>query len=206
MTDTKISYKIIIENYFCRKTVIYKEKNWPLLWKCVRVGWGPCGAFERSLDQSCDSTSRLGVETITHLHLHLDKRQIKENLLKTFSINKIQLFSYVNLRKYFNPSWPLRYDLRLQNTKFKIEDSHGKYEIFLDCPDFFQVIFSRFFSWFICQISFRAFFWELSIIISKHYPIRFWYVIFKIRTIRFFFWPSTFFISLQRTLSFWTCS
>ena len=40
--------------------------------------------------QSCDSTSRLGVEAIAHLDLHLDKRQIKEDPLTIFSINNVQ--------------------------------------------------------------------------------------------------------------------
>ena len=48
--------------------------------------------------QSCDSTSRLGVKTIAHLDLHLDKRQIKEDPLTIFSIHNVQstfqLFSF----------------------------------------------------------------------------------------------------------------
>ena len=52
-----------------------------------------------SSTQSCDSTSRLGVKTIAHLDLHLDKRQIKEDPLTIFSIHNVQstfqLFSEV---------------------------------------------------------------------------------------------------------------
>ena len=42
--------------------------------------------------QSCDSTSRLGVEAIAHVHLHLDKRHIKEFRSKKQRI--LKLFNY----------------------------------------------------------------------------------------------------------------
>ena len=96
----KFHIKLVLKTIFVEAvTVISKQNNWPLLWKCVRVGLGPWGRL-RALDQSCDSPSRLGVKAIAHVHLHLDKRHIREDLLKTFSIHNVQstfqLFSFVN--------------------------------------------------------------------------------------------------------------
>ena len=96
----KFHIKLVLKTIFVEAvTVISKQNNWLLLWKCVRVGLGPWGRL-RALDQSCDSPSRLGVKAIAHVHLHLDKRHINEDLLKTFSIHNVQstfqLFSFVN--------------------------------------------------------------------------------------------------------------
>ena len=117
-TDTKISYKIIIENYFCTNTFIPKKtdqfsKKTDLLFEMCESWLGAMRA--PSSAQSCDSTSRLGVEAIAHLDLHLDKRQIKEDPLTIFSIHNVQsTFQLFSFGKPLKSSYCLEYPISLR--------------------------------------------------------------------------------------------